>query len=234
MYVHEFAIGFGPKLFSWGKNETSYSLRLLPIGGYVLVAQHAAKHFFPDLYGYTEENDELIKTHDMKIPIKRLYENVSFPKKILFILAGIILNLLFGMLCFYISITIMNHNGSGKIYPYWLNLGNNLNAIFTALGHIFIFNFSHMGSVIQIGKETKGIWNDGSYFFLLIGSVSLSLAVFNLLPIAPMDGYKFVGLFYHWVTGKPMSEKLNNILNIIGLSLIMLLFVGLLLKDLIS
>ena len=102
MYVHEFAIGFGPKLFSWGKNETSYSLRLLPIGGYVLVAQHAAKHFFPDLYGYTEENDELIKTHDMKIPIKRLYENVSFPKKILFILAGIILNLLFGMLCFYI------------------------------------------------------------------------------------------------------------------------------------
>ena len=33
--VHEFAIGMGPKLFSFGKGETKYSLRLLPIGGFV-------------------------------------------------------------------------------------------------------------------------------------------------------------------------------------------------------
>ena len=32
--VLEFAIGMGPKLFSWGKKETTYSLRLIPIGGY--------------------------------------------------------------------------------------------------------------------------------------------------------------------------------------------------------
>lgn len=33
--VNEFAIGMGPKIVSWGKNETKYSLRALPIGGYV-------------------------------------------------------------------------------------------------------------------------------------------------------------------------------------------------------
>ncbi len=33
--VHEFAIGMGPKLFQFGKKETKYSLRVLPIGGYV-------------------------------------------------------------------------------------------------------------------------------------------------------------------------------------------------------
>ncbi len=32
--VHEFAIGMGPKLFSFTKDGTRYSLRLLPIGGY--------------------------------------------------------------------------------------------------------------------------------------------------------------------------------------------------------
>lgn len=32
--VHEFAIGMGPKLFSWQGKETAYSLRLLPIGGF--------------------------------------------------------------------------------------------------------------------------------------------------------------------------------------------------------
>ena len=32
--VHEFAIGMGPKLFSFSTSETMYSLRLIPIGGY--------------------------------------------------------------------------------------------------------------------------------------------------------------------------------------------------------
>jgi len=38
MLAREFAIGFGPKLFSFMKNETVYTIRLLPIGGYVRVA----------------------------------------------------------------------------------------------------------------------------------------------------------------------------------------------------
>lgn len=38
MLVREFAIGFGPKIFSTIKNETLYTIRLLPMGGYVRVA----------------------------------------------------------------------------------------------------------------------------------------------------------------------------------------------------
>ncbi|GIN37495.1 RIP metalloprotease RseP [Heyndrickxia oleronia] len=34
----EFAIGFGPKILSFKKNETLYTIRLLPIGGYVRMA----------------------------------------------------------------------------------------------------------------------------------------------------------------------------------------------------
>jgi len=36
--VREFAIGFGPKLFSFKKGETRYTLRLLPVGGFVRMA----------------------------------------------------------------------------------------------------------------------------------------------------------------------------------------------------
>ncbi len=32
--VNEFAIGFGPKLFKWGKGETKYAVNLVPLGGY--------------------------------------------------------------------------------------------------------------------------------------------------------------------------------------------------------
>ncbi len=35
--VDEFAIGFPPKLFSWKRGETKYSLNLLPIGGFVKI-----------------------------------------------------------------------------------------------------------------------------------------------------------------------------------------------------
>lgn len=38
MLVREFAIGFGPKIFSFTKNETLYTIRLIPAGGYVRVA----------------------------------------------------------------------------------------------------------------------------------------------------------------------------------------------------
>ncbi|MFL2132230.1 RIP metalloprotease RseP [Desemzia sp. FAM 24101] len=36
--VREFAIGFGPKIFSYRKNETTYTVRILPVGGYVRMA----------------------------------------------------------------------------------------------------------------------------------------------------------------------------------------------------
>ncbi len=38
MLVRELAIGFGPKVFSIKKKETLYTIRLLPMGGYVRVA----------------------------------------------------------------------------------------------------------------------------------------------------------------------------------------------------
>lgn len=35
--VDEFAIGFPPRIFSWKRGETKYSLNLIPIGGYVKI-----------------------------------------------------------------------------------------------------------------------------------------------------------------------------------------------------
>ena len=38
VYIHEFAIGFGPKLFGIRGKETLYSFRLIPFGGYIKMA----------------------------------------------------------------------------------------------------------------------------------------------------------------------------------------------------
>ena len=38
MKVDEFAVGFGPKIVSFRKGETLYSLRAIPLGGYNKIA----------------------------------------------------------------------------------------------------------------------------------------------------------------------------------------------------
>ncbi len=49
VYVEEFAIGFGPKLFSLRKGETRYSIRAIPFGGYVRMAGEDAREASPDI-----------------------------------------------------------------------------------------------------------------------------------------------------------------------------------------
>ena len=38
MRVDAFALGFGPRLFGWTRGETTYSVRVIPIGGFVAIA----------------------------------------------------------------------------------------------------------------------------------------------------------------------------------------------------
>ena len=81
--VHEFAIGMGPKLFSFGKGETKYSLRLFPIGGYVKLEGE----------NELEENDD-----------PRSFSNLHPFKRIIVLVSGALMNVLLGFLIF----TIIN------------------------------------------------------------------------------------------------------------------------------
>lgn len=72
--VREFSIGMGPKLFSWGKT-TKYSLRALPIGGFV------------SMEGEDEESADAGS-----------FSRAPIINRILIILAGGVMNLLLGFL----------------------------------------------------------------------------------------------------------------------------------------
>lgn len=60
--VREFAIGFGPKLFSFKKGETRYTLRLLPIGGFVRMAGED-----PEVVGVTPGQTVAVHLRDGKV-----------------------------------------------------------------------------------------------------------------------------------------------------------------------
>lgn len=110
-YVYEFSIGMGPKLFQWGKKETRYTLRLLPLGGYVSIASEIA--------------DPPKGREEEPVEEKQLMENLHRGKKALFISAGALMNLVLAFILLMI--------GYG-IYPYKQDL--NLAPTFASYGPV--------------------------------------------------------------------------------------------------
>lgn len=85
VHVGEFSIGMGPLIFTKKpkKSETTYSLRALPIGGFVSITER--------------END------DEKVSKNRILENKSFLQQFWVFINGIVFNFLLAVLIFFIS-----------------------------------------------------------------------------------------------------------------------------------
>lgn len=77
--VHEFAIGMGPKVLHLTKNETRYSIRAFPIGGFVRM----------------EGEDESSESLDS-------FGNKTVRERISVIFAGPLMNFILGFLCFFL------------------------------------------------------------------------------------------------------------------------------------
>lgn len=90
--VSEFSIGMGPAIFSFGKGETKYYLRLLPLGGYCL------------MLGEDEESDD-----------ENAFSNKSVFTRFLVIAAGPIFNFI---LAFLFSVILVNQVGCDPSYIY--------------------------------------------------------------------------------------------------------------------
>ncbi len=88
--VSEFSIGMGPAIFSFGKGETKYFLRLLPLGGYCL------------MLGEDEDSDD-----------ENAFSNKSVFVRFLVIAAGPVFNFI---LAFLFSMILKNYIGCDPAY----------------------------------------------------------------------------------------------------------------------
>ncbi|PMQ01867.1 MAG: RIP metalloprotease RseP [Dictyoglomus sp. NZ13-RE01] len=80
--VYEFAIGFGPKIVEFSKKATKYTLRLIPIGGFVRMA------------GIDDLNEEV------DIPEEEKFTQKSPGRKILILLSGPLMNFVLAIFVF--------------------------------------------------------------------------------------------------------------------------------------
>ena len=90
--VNEFAIGFGPTIFTKEKGGTKYALRLIPLGGFV------------SMEGEEERSDK-----------EGSFSMASIPKRIAIVAAGGLVNIIFGVLIYYI---ILYSNKSCRYITY--------------------------------------------------------------------------------------------------------------------
>lgn len=206
--VNEFSIGFGKKLLAKQKGETLYALRAVPLGGYVL------------LEGEEEESND-----------PRAYNNKSVWKRMLIILAGGIVNIVFGLIVYFILATSIG-----------VNLEPAEDTITNRIYYGFCSTVKFSGSVVNNVKDllTGGITTDQLMgpigistvvsktqgfvdFVYILALISLSLGITNLLPFPPLDGGKFVLLVIEAIRRKKLNMELEVNIQAAGFVLMILL-----------
>ena len=98
MPVLEFAIGMGPKVFSKKINETAYSIRLLPLGGFVNIG------------GMQPEDDPEKQVKD------GFYTKSPFSRFVVLI-AGIMMNFISSIIAIFIILSVTGGVPAGYIKP---------------------------------------------------------------------------------------------------------------------
>ena len=98
IYVYEFSIGMGPKIFKWKRkgDETQYSIGLFPIGGYVQMA------------GESVEVDE-------NIPKDQTMQAKTWLQRFLTIIAGVMMNFILALIIFFV-VALLSGAPDNKVY----------------------------------------------------------------------------------------------------------------------
>lgn len=207
--VNEFAIGFGKVIWQKQGKETKYSLRLIPLGG------------FCSMEGEDEESDAVGS-----------FSKSSVWKRMAIVVAGATVNILFGILVYFILVSTVGiqfldpakDTFLNRIYYGAKGTGEFVTTIFESIKMLFTggLQTDQMVGIVGISEvvvQTNGIIN----YLHLLAVISVSLGVTNLLPIPALDGGKILILLIEVIRRKPMKIETEAKIQLIGFSILMVL-----------
>jgi len=163
--VERFSVGFGPKLWGFRTNETEYQVSAIPLGGYVLP----------------------------KIETIEDYDRLPLLKQILFSFGGPAANMAAALFCIAIGsafqhgITVSSII-TGPVGDLWRITLQIVSAIPIFFDHPE--KLSGIIGIVAFGGQHAGM--DASRLLSYAILLSVNLAIFNLLPLPPLDGGKIV------------------------------------------
>lgn len=195
--VNEFAIGFGPTIWKKQIKETKYALRLIPLGGFV------------NMEGETEASDK-----------EDAFNNVSISKRMAIVAAGATVNIIFGIIAFFILISVSYGDiaiGVKETGTFLISIINSLKMLF--LGKVGINDLTGPVGISKVVTQTAGI----AQYVYILSVVSVSLGVTNLLPIPALDGGKIVLLIIEAIRKKPLKQEVEAQIQLVGFSFLIAL-----------
>lgn len=207
--VKEFAIGFGKTIWEKQGKETKYAIRIIPFGGFV------------SMEGEDEESNS-----------EGSFSKASIGKRMAIVVAGATVNILFGIIVYFILIstvgiqfadstrdTVLNrmYYGAKGTGEFILTIFDGLKILVT--GGLATDQMVGIVGISEVVVQTSGIAN----YIYLLAVISVSLGVTNLLPIPALDGGKIVILLIELIRRKPMKVETEAKIQLIGFSLLIAL-----------
>ncbi len=194
MPVERFSIGFGPVLWARRVRGVEYCVSLIPLGGYVLPR--------------CEDEAEFLR--------------IDLWRRIVMWLGGPLANFAFAaVLLAIINCTNDGPTAYGLLVRPWVQLVSMTANFLAALPSVFAHpsQLSGIVGIVAVGKSVmESGWVSMLKFAVLL---NLNLGVFNLLPIAPLDGGKILCSLLEKI--HPRLAGLHNTLAVVGLGLLLFL-----------
>ena len=193
--VERFSVGFGPRLCGFRWRGTSYWLSAVPLGGYVLPAP---------------PNDDMIT-----VPVWR---------RIVFALGGPAANIVaaFGGL-WIINVVLVGESPAQGLVTSSSQLSSMVGQLLAAVPGLFSTpeQLNGIVGILVIGGEQFATSAQNLLVFSAI--LNVNLAIFNLLPIPPLDGARIVFCILEKLS--PRATRLEPYAMVVGWGLILILMV---------
>ncbi len=256
MPVKEFALGMGPKLISKKFGETVYSIRLLPLGGFVNISGMEEQEIEKDAIiveteeernKIFEENDDAIVYTQAEIDeINYDNENGFFTKsplqRFIVLIAGVLMNFLSAFIVLFFIVIAMSkithYEGfllqlkvTWKLFSkIFYETLNGVKLLFT--GHVAPKEMTGpIGLPKVVGQiyKSEGITVMKNIFALL----SVNIGIMNLLPIPALDGGRILFVIPEFF-GIKVNKKVENIVHMCGMILLIILMLFIMFNDIMN
>ncbi len=201
--VNEFSIGFGPRLTGFQTENTKWSLRLIPIGGYVSYEDTEMDRASPLAKGL--------------IAFAGPFANL-LPFLLVSAWFGFFFRMIVGLANIYslTMMTVLNY----LVYP--------LRWIVSLFIHIAPIHYegglSGPIGVAQIATQSTHDTGAGNTSLMLFLVMSIGLAMINLMPLPPFDGGQMVLAGIEAIFGKKIARRMGVVLRLVGFGVILILF----------
>ena len=212
--VLSFNIGFGPVVWSRERGGTEYTLRLIPLGGYVRLA------------GLDESA--------RKVPKAQTYQGQSVFRRFEITVGGALANILFAWLIFYGFLVWREGIFLTGIYKSFyvllgmlLDIVRSIRALFTGLTGL-------SGPVGIVAASVLAARNGAVPFLLFTALLSANLGIFNLLPFPALDGGRLIFLLYELLFRRKPNPALERWVHALGFLILFGLIVLVSIQDLIK